>query len=279
MKPYIQSLKQVRKTYIEKAIQELNISNDVLESEEGKIFLRETIEKFDDALINLQNYVRGKGGEGLAEHYLANSYDAKFDDIIRDKKVFKTPYGLRRVDAFWSSKSIAIESKMGYVSLSSFVKAQIRKDSYLLKRKIFSKVVWILFQGGSRNLQLALTKNGIEYQIGWFGIYPDIFSRSYSEVLPLDNIIMGENRASQPYEENYAKAATLILDSVRALDKESEQAKIVIKLWKLHVSPIWKGDDQEAKKKGILNWLGDMIKNKVELKNSQEIHRLLTNRD
>ena len=95
------------------------------------------IEARDTAATSGLSFKTGKEGEA----YLFKLFGGK------PQKYFDTPYGRRFVDVF--ADGIAHESKVGYVSLTDFVKTQIRKDIYA--RDVLGEVdeiVWNFFESG-----------------------------------------------------------------------------------------------------------------------------------
>lgn len=59
------------------------------------------------------------------------------------EKVFRTKYGIRRVDVFDVKGKVAIESKVGRMSLTKFIAKEIVKDQILLKKGWAKKVTWV----------------------------------------------------------------------------------------------------------------------------------------
>lgn len=84
------------------------------------------------------------------------------------QKYINTPFGKRFIDVF--ADGVAHESKVGYASLTDFVKKQVQKDVYA--RDVLGEVddiVWHFFesgvtgkQGPSGPLYDYLIENGIE---------------------------------------------------------------------------------------------------------------------
>ncbi len=83
---------------------------------------------------------------------------------------FGTPFGARYVDVL-TSNGVAIESKVGRMSLSSSIQAQIAKDQWLMQNNnkvngvlwVFSRSAVTGERGPTGPLQAALNKAGI----GW----------------------------------------------------------------------------------------------------------------
>ncbi|MCM3598096.1 DNRLRE domain-containing protein [Metabacillus idriensis] len=106
------------------------------------------------------SFTSGKAGEV----YLARLVGGK------SQKYFRTSLGGRYIDQL--SRGIAHESKVGYTTLTSRVKAQIKKDAELIRKKEIRGAKWHFFRSGitgksgaSQNLKNYLKKYGIQYQI------------------------------------------------------------------------------------------------------------------
>jgi hypothetical protein len=85
---------------------------------------------------------------------------------------FQTELGARRVDVL-TAQGEAIESKVGYTSLSQSVQTQIAKDQLLMQSGDVSGVRWVFGPSGvtgqvgpSGPLAAALEKAGIPWSIG-----------------------------------------------------------------------------------------------------------------
>ncbi len=105
-------------------------------------------------------FLNGKAGETE----LANMFGGK------SQAYFKTTNGARYIDQL--ADGVAHESKVGYTSLTQFVKKQILKDVEILGRGDVDDVVWHFFKSGvtgkggpSQPLADFLTENGIKYII------------------------------------------------------------------------------------------------------------------
>ena len=116
---------------------------------------------------NIQNQTRGKLGELLGRVALTQQTDATDESLVTDKVVFETPYGKRRIDIYWESSRIAIETKMGYITNSKSIRNQIEKDAYLVENNIVVSVLWLLIKGGSNAVILNLDKHRIAHKEGW----------------------------------------------------------------------------------------------------------------
>ncbi|HYE71050.1 MAG TPA: RHS repeat-associated core domain-containing protein, partial [Aquabacterium sp.] len=94
-------------------------------------------------------------------------------DVLRplgglDEQTFMTPWNARVVD--WILNGVAYESKVGYTSLTDFVRLQIQKDVWLREAGYVNSVEWHFFGspitnrvGLSKPLQDELTANGIQF--------------------------------------------------------------------------------------------------------------------
>ena len=99
-------------------------------------------------------------------HYILGLKNGDYDV---DKVYFDTPYGRRRLDAYYSPCQIGLESKLGYACLSKRIRSEIDKDEYLLKQGILKRCIWVLYSSGSGPLVKRLEKANIEVSIGWAG--------------------------------------------------------------------------------------------------------------
>ena len=63
----------------------------------------------------LKNKARGYFGEFYGQIFLEVTYGITTYETTIDKKIFETPYGKRRIDVFWDTNKLALESKMGKV--------------------------------------------------------------------------------------------------------------------------------------------------------------------
>ncbi len=116
---------------------------------------------------NIQNRTRGRLGELLGRVALTQATPACDDDLQTDAISFETPHGKRRIDVYWAAQQLALETKMGYVTLSRQIRAQIEKDAFLLANGQLETVIWLLMKDGSPRLKELLTQQGIDYKIGW----------------------------------------------------------------------------------------------------------------
>ena len=116
-----------------------------------------------DDVMRLQNRTRGRLGELLGDI----SLNAPQKVLVRDKAIFATPLGGRRVDIYWPALGLALEAKMGRVTLTSRIRKQIGKDAWLLDQGVFQRVVWLLVQGGSQKVLTTLKDSSIEVEEGW----------------------------------------------------------------------------------------------------------------
>lgn len=88
------------------------------------------------------------------------------------EQTFQTALGARRVDVL-TQNGLAIESKVGYTSLSSSIQAQIAKDQLLIENGDVTGVQWVFGRsavtgqiGPSGPLGAALDKAGIPWSLG-----------------------------------------------------------------------------------------------------------------
>lgn len=155
-KEYLAGLRQNREQVVSKM---LSSAQDNVPSKYRSELLAKT--------MNIQNRTRGRLGELLGRVVLTQQTDATDSSLTTDKAVFETPYGKRRIDVYWEDRKLAVETKMGYITSSSRIRAQIAKDAYLLQEGKVNLVVWLLMNGGSMNAKLLLAKNGIAFKEGW----------------------------------------------------------------------------------------------------------------
>jgi RHS repeat-associated protein len=105
-------------------------------------------------------------GGKAAEQYLASTLGS-----TQSQRFFRTTLGRRFVDVMDNS-GIAHESKVGAVSLSSFVKNQILKDAELIRTGEINSAVWHFYRSGvtgqvgpNQSVINFLNANGIKYVI------------------------------------------------------------------------------------------------------------------
>jgi hypothetical protein len=116
--------------------------------------------------VNLQNRTRGAVfeivGETLAQTLLGRTETAAAQHCIA------TPHGGRRIDLFYPALGVALEIKSGFIVCSRSIRMQIQKDEWLLRTGTVSRIVWLLFRGGTQRTRSALDRAGIEwYDIEW----------------------------------------------------------------------------------------------------------------
>jgi hypothetical protein len=116
------------------------------------------------------NRVKGKGYEKIATSLIISSLKEKLDisklTILLDKKwfyCFENNTNKRRYDIFIKELFVGYEIKSSHVIHNQFVREQIKKDKWLLDRKMVNEVRWILFNGATSNVLKALTQNKIMY--------------------------------------------------------------------------------------------------------------------
>lgn len=145
--------------------------------------LRRNREGFVDALVSdespdtraallrrvaaIQSETRGKLGELFGEVALTALEHAVESMITRDRQVFDTPFGKRRIDVWDVATRHAVEVKSGHVTYRRFVRRQVAKDAWLLQAGQVERVTWRLLNGGSAPLLRALAAHGIGVEIGW----------------------------------------------------------------------------------------------------------------
>ena len=121
---------------------------------------------FFTEIVNLQNRTRGAVfeivGETLAQTLLGKTETAAQQHCI------DTPHGGRRIDLFYPTLGVALEIKSGFIVHSRSIRMQIQKDEWLLSTATVSRIVWLLFRGGTQRTRDALDRAGIEwYDIEW----------------------------------------------------------------------------------------------------------------
>ena len=122
----------------------------------------------------------GKAGEGFLYDLVVQGLKNQHGDDIIDtidtvkmtQKYINTAEGRRFIDVFDPVNRVAHESKVGYASLTDFIKKQVLKDAELLKSKQAEEVMWHFFKsdttdkvGASKQLLKFLKDNGIKYII------------------------------------------------------------------------------------------------------------------
>lgn len=107
----------------------------------------------------LNDYV---GGVGHKVYKNVRVYDHKKGKWVKEKRI---------VDAYVPKTRVAHESKVGYTSLSNFVRKQIDKDAALRKAGQVDGVKWHFFKsaktgkiGATKNLREYLKKKKVPYQ-------------------------------------------------------------------------------------------------------------------
>ncbi|MFP3418485.1 hypothetical protein R0K30_00015 [Bacillus sp. SIMBA_154] len=115
------------------------------------------------------------GAEGekyLNAHVNGNGHKTFKNVKVYDRKKKKYVFEKRIIDAYVSKKGVAHESKVGYTSLSNFVRKQIDKDARLRSEGRVKGVKWHFFKsaktgkiGITKNLKEYLKKKKIPYQI------------------------------------------------------------------------------------------------------------------
>ena len=110
---------------------------------------------------NLQNRTRGNLFELMGEVLVQQDLESR--ERPSKQKRLETPFGQRRLDLFFEAENLAVEVKSGYVTNRRSIRAQIRKDRYLIAGGIVGAVLWLLFRGASRKALQNLERGGIRY--------------------------------------------------------------------------------------------------------------------
>ncbi len=151
-----------------KGLKKIGVEDDLIESLTG-VNLSKVVKDADpdvtESIIKSGNsssksFMNGKAGE----RELANMFGGK------SQAYFKTTNGARYIDQL--ADGVAHESKVGYTTLTQFVKKQVLKEAEILERGDVDEVVWHFFKSGvtgkvgpSQPLADFLTENGIKYII------------------------------------------------------------------------------------------------------------------
>ncbi len=123
-----------------------------------------------------RGFKTGAEGEKYLNAYVKGSGHKTFKNVkVYDRKKKKYVLEKRIIDAFVAKKGrkgVAHESKVGYTSLSNFVRKQIDKDARLRSEGRVDGVKWHFFKsaktgkiGITKNLKEYLEKKKIPYQI------------------------------------------------------------------------------------------------------------------
>jgi hypothetical protein len=109
----------------------------------------------------IQNRTRGPLFELMAESIIGKVFEiSEFDR----QKVFKTPFGDRKIDLFVPDKKIAIEVKSGYARSTAFTRKQVKKDRHIIEHQDeVDRVIWFCFRGATSPLIRYMASNSIEY--------------------------------------------------------------------------------------------------------------------
>jgi hypothetical protein len=120
---------------------------------------------------SVKAHTRGRLGEVMASSLFPKEIR---DRVQLDSAVFETPYGQRRLDNYLPETRQAVESKYLRVVASTRVRKQIDKDRHLLKTGILSKVIWILYYGGSKKAVQYLKESGIHVIDSWDSLSDEV---------------------------------------------------------------------------------------------------------
>jgi hypothetical protein len=110
---------------------------------------------------------RNQIGELLCAVYIYYVLGHKTGNLEYDKKVFQTPLGGRRIDAYMLDHRLAIESKMGSQSLTKRIIEEIEKDEYLLSTGELQNIHWIFYANVSKPLLQRLNRSPIVVATNW----------------------------------------------------------------------------------------------------------------
>ena len=222
-------------------------------NEFGRNKLDELERKFRPQLIRSQNRIRGLVGEFLGSEYLTNSQNVSIDSVIKDKKLFETPLGNRRIDVYNEEKGICIEVKMGYLYNSSKIKNQIEKDRFLLENNIVNKVIWILYQDGSINVKSNIKNSGFELIVGGQSGTEVVFENDVDFILPnLQVINSEENRLSiNPIDDG---GLVYVIYHLQKFFNIPNIPNDIVISWQKIVKPTWM-KNTDIMKQNILKWL------------------------
>lgn len=129
-------------------------------------------DEIEDAITSLPKKTKGMGGTGSLTFKTGKDGERYLAELVGgDSQVyFKTSQGGRYIDQL--SDGIAYESKVGYTSLTEFVRKQVLKDAELIKTGQINGAQWNFFTsdvtgkiGASKQLLEFLEQNGIKYVI------------------------------------------------------------------------------------------------------------------
>lgn len=219
-------------------------------SEFGEDKLFELEKKYKGSLIRTQNRIRGLVGEFLGSEYLTSKLKAPIHQIIKDKKLFKTPFGGRRIDVFYVEKELCLEVKMGYLYNSLKIREQIKKDQFLLKKKIVQRVIWILYQDGSKNVKNNIIKSGLELNIGGTSGTEKIFNKDVNFILPNIQVLSNSLNNNNISDEDL----TYVIYGLQIYFNKKNIPNEVLISWEKLVKPYWMKKPKDMKRE-ILKWL------------------------
>jgi len=219
----------------------------------GKKELKIFKDKFKPSLIRSQNRIRGLVGEFLGYEYANTHFDTSQNSIIKDKKTFQTPFGNRRIDVYIDNKKVCIEVKMGYLYNGKKIRNQIEKDSYLLKNKIVSKIVWILYQNGSKQVKKNIKKNNFDLIVGGYSGSEVIFEKDTNFILPNLQVSSAITKTTNvnPIDDGNLVYVIYHLNDFFTSNQIPDK---LVNTWKENVMPNWMEDNNEMKIR-LLKWL------------------------
>jgi hypothetical protein len=164
VRKYVRELRALRRRHFKRDLAEKLRAAGVNPDEMEQSFYRD--------MRNLQNRTRGPLFELLAEVSIQQTFrdgrNLKSSvglELAPEKHVrFETPDGLRVADLYYRADRSVVEVKSGYIYASRDIKAQVKKDRWLLaNHDEVDEVVWVLFRGGSAPLLAHLGEAGIRW--------------------------------------------------------------------------------------------------------------------
>lgn len=142
----------------------------------------ENIEQIFDEQIGDEFRARNKIGELLCAVFLAKVLGIHSGTVEYDCRTFDTPLGGRRIDAYLVEHRIAIESKIGYQSLTKRICEEIKKDEYLIASGQLQAVYWLFYAASSSPLLARLGSGPIKVASRW--LTPELRAFAFKEQLP-----------------------------------------------------------------------------------------------
>lgn len=142
----------------------------------------EKIEQIFDEQIGDEFRARNKIGELLCAVFLAKVLGLRAGTVEYDCRTFDTPLGGRRIDAYLVEHRIAIESKIGYQSLTKRIRVEIEKDEYLIASGQLQAVYWLFYAASSSPLLARLKSSPIKVASHW--LTPELRAFAFRKQLP-----------------------------------------------------------------------------------------------